>query len=197
MKDKPVGLHELYAKDPVAADRQIWGRTVNPITRRGFLSKSSMLAMSAVLGAAIPFAHKMPGGLIPAALADDNQPFTIAGKEGLRVLNDHPINAETPAHLLDDDFTPAAHFFIRNNGVPPALETIGDPDEWTLSISGESCETPTNFTVAELKQRFEHYTYALTLECGGNGRSEFNPPAKGKSVDHRGRRLRQMDRRPA
>jgi DMSO/TMAO reductase YedYZ molybdopterin-dependent catalytic subunit len=35
------------------------------------------------------------------------------------------------------------------------------------------------FTVAELKKQFQHHTYALTLECGGNGRSEFNPPAKG------------------
>jgi DMSO/TMAO reductase YedYZ molybdopterin-dependent catalytic subunit len=35
------------------------------------------------------------------------------------------------------------------------------------------------FTVAELKERFEHYTYQLQLECGGNGRSEFVPPASG------------------
>ncbi|MEQ8714047.1 MAG: sulfite oxidase, partial [Cyclobacteriaceae bacterium] len=31
----------------------------------------------------------------------------------------------------------------------------------------------------QLKSKFEHYTFQLTLECGGNGRSEFNPPAKG------------------
>ena len=30
-----------------------------------------------------------------------------------------------------------------------------------------------------LKSKFKKYTYQLTLECGGNGRSEFNPPAKG------------------
>ena len=30
-----------------------------------------------------------------------------------------------------------------------------------------------------MKEKFKEYSYQLTLECGGNGRSEFNPPAKG------------------
>ena len=37
----------------------------------------------------------MPGGLIPAALAQTTEPFEIPGKEGLIILNDRPINAET------------------------------------------------------------------------------------------------------
>jgi DMSO/TMAO reductase YedYZ molybdopterin-dependent catalytic subunit len=40
-------------------------------------------------------------------------------------------------------------------------------------------EKPVSFTLAELKRSFKHYTYQLTLECGGNGRSEFDPPARG------------------
>lgn len=141
--------------------------------------KSGLLALTAALGNVIPFARFMPAGLIPVAFADETKPFTIEGKNGLRVLNDRPINAETPAHLLDDDFTPAKYFFVRNNGLPPNLASTGDAENWTLEIAGESCATPMKFTLAELKQRFKHYTYALTLECGGNGRSEFNPPAKG------------------
>jgi DMSO/TMAO reductase YedYZ molybdopterin-dependent catalytic subunit len=132
--------------------------------------------MGTVLGASIPFADNFPGGLIPAALAQDDEPFEIPGKDGLIILNDRPINAETPPHLLDDDITPANRFFIRNNGIPP--ETI-DLTTWTLEIAGESCEKATKFTLEELKQNFEHHTYQLQLECGGNGRSEFNPPAKG------------------
>ncbi|GAA5194730.1 sulfite oxidase [Ferrimonas gelatinilytica] len=177
-KKKSIGIHELYSQDPIAADKLLWGRETDS-SRRGFLKKSGLLAMSAALGGYIPFASKMPGGLIPAAFAEAPEPFSIEGKEGLRVLNDRPINAETPAHLLDDDFTPAKYFFVRNNGLPPALDTIGDVDQWELEIAGESCLKPQTFTLAELKKRFKHYTYALTLECGGNGRSEFNPPAKG------------------
>jgi DMSO/TMAO reductase YedYZ molybdopterin-dependent catalytic subunit len=36
-----------------------------------------------------------------------------------------------------------------------------------------------NFSLTELKKRFTHHSYQLTLECGGNGRHEFNPPARG------------------
>ncbi|MEH6580493.1 MAG: sulfite oxidase [Halioglobus sp.] len=178
-KPPPIGIHELYRKDPDKADKQLWGRDVDPLTRRGFVKKSGLAAMAAALGAAIPFAGKMPGGLIPAAFADAGEPFTLEGKEGLTVLNDRPINAETPPHLLDDDFTPAKHFFVRNNGVPPTVEGIGDSNAWAIEITGESCLNPTRYTLAELKKKFKHYSYALTLECGGNGRNEFNPPAKG------------------
>ncbi|MAX32881.1 MAG: molybdopterin containing oxidoreductase [Halomonadaceae bacterium] len=172
------GLHELYAEDPTAADRRLWGREVDPLTRRGFLQRSSLLAMAAALGASIPFADKMPGGLIPAALAQSDEPFTLVGKEGLTVLNDRPINAETPPHLLDDDITPAKYMFVRNNGIPPEAQGI-DVANWTLSIEGESCLTPTTFTLAELKERFTQHTYQLQVECGGNGRSEFVPSASG------------------
>jgi DMSO/TMAO reductase YedYZ molybdopterin-dependent catalytic subunit len=121
----------------------------------------------------------MPGGLIPAALANSDKPFKLPGKiDGLTILNDRPFNAETPPHLLDDDVTPADHLFVRNNGHPPPMESI-DPETWTLEIAGESCKNPQTFTLPELKKTFKHYTYQLTIECGGNGRSEFNPPATG------------------
>jgi hypothetical protein len=38
----------------------------------------------------------------------------IEGKDGPIVLDDRPVNAETPAHLLDDPVTPTARHFIRN-----------------------------------------------------------------------------------
>lgn len=172
------GIHELYAEDPETADRLLWGREVDPLTRRGFLKRSSLLAMAAAVGGSIPFADRMPGGLIPAALAQSDEPFTLEGKEGLTVLNDRPINAETPAHLLDDDITPAKHMFVRNNGIPPQLEDI-DADSWELEIAGESCENPQTLTIADLKERFEQHTLQLQVECGGNGRSEYVPSASG------------------
>lgn len=175
---KTRGIHELYAEDPEAADRQLWDREVDPLSRRGFLKRSSLLAMAAAVGGTIPFADRMPGGLIPAALAQSDEPFTLEGKEGLTVLNDRPINAETPPHLLDDDVTPAKHMFVRNNGIPPAVENI-DVGAWQLEIGGESCENPQSFSIAELKERFEHHTYQLQVECGGNGRSEYVPSASG------------------
>ncbi len=178
MSDKQRGIHELYAQDPEAADELVWGRRTDPVTRRGFLTKGGLVAMSAAVGASIPFAHLMPGGLIPAALAQSGQPFKLEGKEDLIILNDRPVNAETPAHLLDDEVTPGKYLFVRNNGTPPVTTNI-DPQAWELEIGGESAASPMTFTVAELKEKFEHHTYQLQLECGGNGRSEFVPPAGG------------------
>jgi hypothetical protein len=136
VKDNERGIHELYTENPVAADDLVWGRKTDPVTRRGFLTKGGLVAMSAAVGATIPFAHLMPGGLIPAAVAQSIQPFSIPGKEGLIILNDRPVNAETPAHLLDDDVTPGKHLFVRNNGRPPVTDGI-DPDAWELEIGGE------------------------------------------------------------
>ena len=178
MSDRKRGIHALYGSDPERADLLVWGRQADPVTRRGFLKGSGLAAMSAAVGASIPFAHLMPGGLIPAALAQSDQDFAIPGKDGLIVLNDRPVNAETPAHLLDDRVTPASRLFVRNNGTPPAPGSI-DTGTWTVAFGGESVERTRSFTIAELKERFEHHTYQLQLECGGNGRSEFVPPAAG------------------
>jgi DMSO/TMAO reductase YedYZ molybdopterin-dependent catalytic subunit len=176
--EKKKGLHELYAADAELADDLVWGRKVQRVSRRGFMKGSGLVAMTATLGASIPFARFMPGGLIPAALAQSDEAFSIPGKSGLTILNDRPINAETPAHLLDDKVTPAEHLFVRNNGVPPSTSEV-DPLDWKISIAGEACERPRVMTLGEIQDRFTHHTLQLQIECGGNGRSEFNPPAKG------------------
>ena len=132
--------------------------------------------MASALGMQIPLAANMPAGLIPAAFAAENAADKIPGKDGLVVLNDRPLNAETPAHLLDDDITPNHRLFIRNNGIPPSNV---NPDSWRLEIGGESCLRPASFSIADLQERFEAVSLQLQLECGGNGRSEFAPAASG------------------
>lgn len=163
MSKEERDLFELYAQDAEKADKILFGRVPNP-DRRGFLKDAGLAAMSAVLGGAIPCHRFMPAGMIPVALAEE--PFSIEGKDGLVVLNDRPVNAETPAHLLDDAVTPTARHFIRNNGLPP--EEV-DAGTWTLQIDGE-VDQPLTLTIEELKDRFEVVTRQLQLECGGNGR---------------------------
>lgn len=172
------GIHEVYAQDPQKADLDIFGREVDPVSRRGFLKKTSLLTMASIVGANIPFAQNMPGGLIPALLANSDQPFSVEGKDGLIYLNDRPVNAETPPQFLDSPFTEPKYFFIRNNGNPPELKDI-DPKTWKLEISGESCQKPQSFSIDDLKKKFKTYTYALVIECGGNSRAEVVPATKG------------------
>lgn len=169
------GIHELYENDPERADWLVFGRRSNP-DRRGFLRGAGLTSMGLALGAAIPFAHRMPGGVIPAALAQTPDEFVLAGKEGLIVMNDRPINLETPPHLLDPDITPVEHFFVRNNGLVP--DQTDDPDGWTLTIDGE-VDNELSITLAELKSEFEHVTMQAVIECAGNGRAAFEPAPRG------------------
>ncbi len=168
---RETGLFELYEDHPDEADRLLFGRKTYP-DRRGFLKGAGLATMGAMVGAAIPFHRNIPAGFIPVALASQHM---IEGKDGLTVLNDRPVNAETPPHLLDDAITPTARHFVRNNGIPP--ENM-DADGWTLTVDG-LVDNPKTFSIDDLKNDFEVVTEALTLECGGNGRAFFDPAAKG------------------
>ena len=145
--------------------------------RRDFMKKSIMASVATFVGMPVVFATNFPAGLVPAGILDGSLPPGLEGKsDQLIILNDKPINAETPAHLLDDALTPNDLFFVRNNGIPPVDV---DVNSWTLIIEGESAKQKKTYTLKELKTKFKQHTYNLTLECGGNGRSEFYPPAKG------------------
>jgi len=140
--------------------------------RRVFLRGASLTAMAGLLGAAVPYGSNMPKGMVPVVLQDMG---VLDGKDGLTMHNDRPTNAETPPHLLDDAVTPTSRHFIRNNGIPPFDV---DAETWTLTIDG-LVDTPMTLSIADLKSRFEVVTKDIVLECGGNGRAFFDPPARG------------------
>ncbi|MDO6491064.1 MULTISPECIES: sulfite oxidase [unclassified Cellulophaga] len=144
--------------------------------RRNFVKKATLTTMAGIIGADIVFGSKMPENYQPLAI-QDTDPFTLFNLDKeMVVLNDKPWNIEAKAHLLDEKVTSNKNMFIRNNGIPP--EDV-DISAWTLTIDGESVQQKKTYTLSELKSKFKQYTYQLTVECGGNGRSEFNPPAKG------------------
>jgi DMSO/TMAO reductase YedYZ molybdopterin-dependent catalytic subunit len=169
------GLHELY-EDPERADALLLRRGT---TRRRFLAGASaggwITVLEAALRSAVPFARFLPAGCLPVALAQEKDPIQSADGE-LRVLNDRPLNAETPAHLLDDQITPESRLFVRNNGLLPERT---DPGSWRLRVGGESCLSSKTFSIADLKRKFSVHRYQLQLECGGNGRAEFRPRVAG------------------
>jgi len=181
-------IEELYADDPERADAVVFGRRTD-VSRRGFLGGAGLAGMTAAVGGPIVLAANMPGGLIPAAFAQEAkkeapaaapsampQKLSFPGKDGnLVLLGDKPLVAETPEQLLDDDTTPTAKFFIRNNGQTPDMTS--DPDAWKLTIDGE-VNKPLEITLGELKKR-QPRTFRMVLECGGNGRSFFAPQARG------------------
>ena len=144
--------------------------------RRFFIEKTALASMSTVLGVEIVLGATMPKNYTPLGLQEPN-PFQLFSKDNrMTVLNNKPWNIEAKAHLLDDKITPNKFMFIRNNGIIPEKP---DAKTWTLTIDGESVNERKSYTLEDLKTKFKQHTYQLTLECGGNGRSEFDPPAKG------------------
>ena len=144
--------------------------------RRKFITKSALGSLATMLGTEIVFGNTLLQDYDLLGLQEPD-PFKMFNKDRQMVLlNDKPWNMEAQAHLLDDKITPNKFMFIRNNGKIP--ENV-DEASWTLSFDGESVKQKKTYTLNELKSKFKQYTYQLTLECGGNGRSEFDPPAKG------------------
>jgi sulfite oxidase len=159
-------------------------------SRRGFLGGTGLAAVGAAIGSGMPFSNDS-GSLIPAAHAQGAaapapaapaapkgpQYLKFPGKnEGLVLLGDRPLVAETPESLLDDETTPIEKFYIRNNGQIP--DETKDADAWKIVIDG-SVENRQETTLGELKKKYRAVTYRMVLECGGNGRSAFSPPARG------------------
>jgi DMSO/TMAO reductase YedYZ molybdopterin-dependent catalytic subunit len=169
---KKVDFFDIYHRDPELADKLVFGR-IPCKDRRGFLKGAGLATMGGLPGAVIPFHRNMPSGFIPEAIAATG--MEIKGKQGLSILNDRPVNAETPAHNLDDDVTPTARHFIRNNGIPP--EDMS-PDKWMLTIDG-LVDNPLKLSIADLQNKFEVVTRQICIECGGNGRAFFELKAKG------------------
>ena len=182
-------IHELYSDDPERADAVIFGRGTGP-SRRGFLGGSGLAAIGVAVGGAIPFSSNMPAGLVPAALAQGTPPAPAApapkkgpiylnfpGKsDKLVVIGERPLVAETPEHLLNDDTTPLDKFYIRNNGQIP--EETKEPDKWKITVDGE-VNNKLEITLGELKSKYKAQSRRMVLECGGNGRSFYSPPARG------------------
>ncbi len=136
--------------------------------RRRFLRTTALAGTGSLLlplnATSVRFSGIEPNNQIPGKHPD------------MVLLNDRPWNAETPAHLLDEPVTSMDRLFVRNNGLIPAKV---DSATWTLEVSGESVENPQTFSLEQLKTEFKHHTYQLVIECAGNGRSEFAPPARG------------------
>src|SRR6056297_3795743 len=154
--------HDM-AKDEIVPDEEL----PQSMKRRGVLGMTGLGLAGGMLGLGIPLQMTSTRALAQGGALD--------GKDGLDVLNDRPVNAETPAHLLDDAITPNHRHFIRNNGLMP-METAAE--DWVLTVDG-LVDNPMEMSIADLRENFEVVTMALTLECGGNGRAYFNPPASG------------------
>jgi DMSO/TMAO reductase YedYZ molybdopterin-dependent catalytic subunit len=94
---------------------------------------------------------------------------------GLVVHRIDPLNCETsiPA-LIGGVVMPNARFYVRNHFETPRL----DPASWRLEVSG-LVDRPLRLSLRDLRN-MRSQTMMATLECAGNSRSTFDPPADGE-----------------
>ncbi len=120
-------------------------------------------------------AVNLSGGMTAWAVAGLPVVTTGPGSADLVVHRAHPLNCETsiPA-LIGGVVMPNARFYVRNHFETPRL----DPVSWRLEVNG-LVERPLRLSLRDLHcMRSE--TLVATLECAGNGRSAFDPPADGE-----------------
>ncbi|MCG8404877.1 MAG: sulfite oxidase [Phycisphaerales bacterium] len=166
-----------HGADPVDLDRFEVFRS-----RRRFFSrvgKGGLLALFAGFGSGADAALNglFGRGLIPVALADEADKPTVPDKPGMLVHISHPISGEFPPHLLDDDETPTARHYVRNNGGIPDRAIDRNLEGWTLTIDGE-VQRPLELSIDELK-KMPSVSMPLLIECAGNGRALFEPRVRG------------------
>lgn len=157
------------------------------VSRRRFLAGiggggSALALLGFGAGAELALQGLFGRGMIPAAWAEEAAAEApIQGKDGMLIHNHRPVNGEFPPHLLNDDITPNERHFVRNNALVPARAEAQDPQGWTLTVDGE-VHTPLTLTLDELMQ-MPATTHAALIECGGNGRANFDPPVRGNPWD--------------
>lgn len=118
-------------------------------------------------------------GMTPVAWAQEDAfaDWVRSEKPDLTLYASRPVNGEFAPHLLADAITPAERHFVRNNGLVPERALTGDLEGWSLTIEGR-VKRSRSWSFEDLA-KLPQSTYALTLECGGNGRALFEPNVPG------------------
>lgn len=96
----------------------------------------------------------------------------------LKVVTEHPTNAETPLDFQRGIITPNDLFFMRNRFAFPEIDAAG----WRLDVSG-LVERPLSLTYDDLLT-MPSRSYPATLECAGNGRSGMDPVPEGEPWEY-------------
>ena len=157
-----------------------WLETVPNATRRDFLARVGKGALFVSLGMFGAGCEAVDRGLLGRELT----PIVLveaqaAGlpKSDMLVHSERPFNGEFAPHLLNDDVTPTARHFVRNNSGIPERAVKQDFRGWQLVVDGE-VHKELALSMDDLV-RFPQVTMEVVLECAGNGRSLFSPQVSG------------------
>lgn len=110
-------------------------------------------------------------GKVPSDEIDDPFQTDPTRDAALLMRSAKPCNAETPADSLGTYITPNSKFYVRNHlWVPTDAK-----DKVTIELSDG---TEVEYTLEDLKSKFEPVTITATLECSGNRRRHMSDEAR-------------------
>ncbi|KAF2433299.1 hypothetical protein EJ08DRAFT_584006 [Tothia fuscella] len=108
-------------------------------------------------------------GRLPSEAIEDPFSTDPDRHESLIVRSSRPCNAETPTTALGTYITPNEVFYVRNHLWVPE---IINPETHTLKVElmdGDEVE----YTMDELRKKFNPLTITATLQCSGNRRAHM------------------------
>ncbi len=131
-------------------------------------SSCARVVASGGCGAPLPLSDAVPA-------LDPEEICQHAIDAGLVVHRAHPLNCETPLpELVGGVVMPTARFYVRNNFPIPNL----DASAFRLQVTG-LVDRPLTLSLRDLHNMRSH-AEVVTLECAGNGRTQFDPPVPGE-----------------
>jgi len=150
--------------------------------KSGRLNRRGFFRVAAVSSVAVSVS---PHSLAAAAEAFVTMPFEngkrplvkYPEKRPLIRLTTRPPQLETPFAVFDEGvITPNDAFFVRYHLTPPPLEI--DPERFRLQIRGKVNQAG-EFSIADLKSKFEPVEIVAVNQCSGNGRGFSAPRVPG------------------
>jgi DMSO/TMAO reductase YedYZ molybdopterin-dependent catalytic subunit len=172
-KGEIVGEMSLLESQPASATLcAITPVTVLRIPRDGLEEKLAAdpgFSMRFYRALGILLSRRLRTTLDPEEVSQD------AYRAGLVVHRAHPLNAETSVRaLMGGVAMPNARFYIRNHFQIPNLNSA----HYRLAVGGR-VRRKLSLSLRDLMQ-MPSQTFFATLECAGNGRTNFDPPIPGE-----------------
>ncbi len=140
--------------------------------RRDFFKTAAVVGAATLGGKAFAsdIVMRQPRNIGPAPT------INFPEKRPMVAYSDRPPLLETPREVFTHALTPNDQFFVRWH--MPDIPTLTDTQSFTISVNG-LVKNEFKVTLKQLKEEFEQVEVTAVLQCGGNGRSAFQPTTGG------------------
>ena len=152
------------------------GESRGKLNRRRFIRSAGIFALAGTMSRTAARANETETVTLP--FDNGERPLVQYPQKRLLIrLTTRPPQLETPFSVFNESvITPNDAFFVRYH--LPLLPASVDVESFRLRIAGK-VGTPLEFSMTELKSRFEPVELVAVNQCSGNSRGFFRPRVPG------------------